>query len=1236
MSTINALKEQAQTWTPLHMIDFTWASGATLSVCTHAVTFNGTTYLPRVTAQQIDQTQALSPTGIDIPPNVKITMADSDKSMWAIEVAQKFRGARMQVTFAYCDLSTMTFSDSVIPFVGRCDRPEVNDQTLAVSASYILNLQAVSLPQYPIQLPCPKIKPLTTAQCALANTPGSLYFQCGSTNPTPCNFTKAGCAAVNNPLSFGGIVYEVPPASKSESYLTGQWLLTLVSDPCDTKYGDYAPIGYGTAWVNCLNLGTFPDANSTRGEAIVCQGLVSNIIQVVVAGEILPAATDVTGTSPYIVSDPLFRYNVISQGGRFGTLNLDTPWNGSGDPHGGLCVIEWVTYNSVTSSTPQIQALVEFPQVTAYAQIASIASGVATLPAGVVNSRIAGNSPYTVSIIGNSNPALNSTFGLTTWSYGPPGTFTLAGTTASGTGGYVAYLVDSSDYAWAIFDILIRAGAQVSDLDLNSFAAASTYFAQQVPYTTSQNKYYASNITYSNGDVVLYATDGQYYVSLSDGNINNVPNLEFVLHGAGFSGDTGWWALTTSQPTTSVTTSLHARYTCSLVVRQRRTAADIVGGMLRGCNSHLGRNLSTGQIGLVFHGTIAEQQSTLPDGSNYASLVNSGYAAYSFDETSMVRVNKLSSFQRASRSGSGIPNVVSIGFNDEDNDYAGDSCKVTNPTDIATMGQEIQGSCTTDGCNSLDRANRIGSIYLNEQEGGDVWRWITTAKAVKLLVGQIVLVTNAKHGFSLTPFRIQGIAPEDNWKRATITASLHNDSWYADSLTLTGTPQAARASLNRAPWPWCPNTAAPFSGDPLYAATEETFGIQLAYEPMTDGSQILSADIAGVMPVNNPDVTLQPPALSQQGDTAATGGFLSNGVYFVAAASTDATGLPGPISTPCQIVVAQGGSANTITAPVWFWDPAGTGWKIYAGTSSAKLTLQSSGTGAPPQAIVLTAIAGPDEGQPDIEADSITIQPKWVPHSGPWANTVTVAANAISITGAGWSTNQWQGYDCMLLWKASGVAVPVRNFHVTSNTATTLTVTPDPVAAGVVTGDLIGMLSLPTVSGLTLTDANWANTLSGLGTGLTAHAEKGRILRFIAGPGRGYRYTIADNTATSITVIGPWIVTPTSASRYIIEDTMPLPALNSGSMPNNGDPTTPLTLSVPVANYTGEVLSFEAIILDGDGNTSAPQLNPVRIVWVPGAASGLTIGTVAAAPNVTVGTIIVDPSETTNLGVVNA
>src|ERR1051326_5700979 len=499
--TIDSAKEAGLSAQPIFLFDFSWPDGSTLSVCSHQLTYNTVTYLPRVMAQQIDPIQALSPQGIDIPPSVKLTLADADKDLWAIESTKKWGGARLKVTFLFFDFALGEFStDSLVPFVGRCDRPEVTDDSLVVTASYLLNLEAKMLPSFPIQRRCPKLFPSTAAQKALADVVGSPYYACGVSDPAKvsCTFDTAGCLANANSPRFGGVTWEVPPASKSREYISGNWLTDLQSDPNAAMYGDYVPIGYGTQWVDCLVLGTWPDANSTRGEAIVCEGRPEAILKIVVNDEELPAATDLDGHA-YHVADPLFRYNVISSGDRDGKWNQDIPWNGKGDPHGSVCVIEWVVYHKLTASTPTVRALVKFPKLQTYAKIDAIAGGVVTLADGLPNADIAGNAPYTITIFGNANPALNATWGLSSWAYGPPGTVTLNGTAASGAGGYIAYLATSEKYAWIILDVLRKSGLAIEDVDLDSFITADQQHRRLVSYETYTSGDYASGDTYKLG-----------------------------------------------------------------------------------------------------------------------------------------------------------------------------------------------------------------------------------------------------------------------------------------------------------------------------------------------------------------------------------------------------------------------------------------------------------------------------------------------------------------------------------------------------------------------------------------------------------------------------------------------------------------------------------------------------------------------------------------------------------------
>jgi hypothetical protein len=547
--TIDNAKELAVSKQPLYLFDLTWADGSTLSLCKYDLTRGAVTYLGRVQQQQIDPIQALSPHGIDIPGSVKLTLADADKDMYEIERTRGFRGARLTVTFTFYDLVTGEWSsDAVVPFIGRCQEPEVGDDSLTVTAGWILNLEARNVPDVVIQARCPWAFPATSAAKALASTPGSIYYRCGVTDPSKvsCSYDKAGCAANNNSMHFGGYAYEVPAASRSREYATGNWLDDLKSDVNAARYGDYVSMGYGTQWVDCLCMGSYPEANATRGEAIVCDGRPEAILKVVVNDEEVPPANDING-STYSVADWLFQYNVISKGDRDGGLNQDNPWHGNGDPGGSVCRIEWVVYHKLTATMPRVRALVKFPKVRGYAKIAAVVNGVVTLANNAPNVDIAGNAPYTIRIFGNSNGALNGTFGLSGWTWGPPGTVTLTGSSASGTGGYIEYLTSSDSYAWAMLDLLQRCGLALGDCALDSWIDSNQKHRRAVSY------------------------------KLADGS-----------------------------------TGSHPKYTCSLAIRQRRPVADLLTGMLRGCASQLGRDATTGAITLVPRASLAEQQAAVP------------------------------------------------------------------------------------------------------------------------------------------------------------------------------------------------------------------------------------------------------------------------------------------------------------------------------------------------------------------------------------------------------------------------------------------------------------------------------------------------------------------------------------------------------------------------------------------------------------------------------------------------
>src|SRR5207342_2044358 len=95
------------------------------------------------------------------------------------------------------------------------------------------------------------------------------------------------------------------------------------------KWKEYWPLWLGgAAWVTCPVLNQVADGNYTRGEVAVAIGAVT-AERVIVNGSELSQTTS---------GD--YRWHYVNMGFREGTPNGDRPYNGQGDPYGGLTVIQ--------------------------------------------------------------------------------------------------------------------------------------------------------------------------------------------------------------------------------------------------------------------------------------------------------------------------------------------------------------------------------------------------------------------------------------------------------------------------------------------------------------------------------------------------------------------------------------------------------------------------------------------------------------------------------------------------------------------------------------------------------------------------------------------------------------------------------------------------------------------------------------------------------------------------------
>jgi hypothetical protein len=188
--------------------------------------------------------------------------------------------------------------------------------------------------------------------------------------------------------------------------------------------------------------------------------------------------------------------------------------------------------------------------------------------------------------------------------------------------------------------------------------------------------------------------------------------------------------------------------------------------------------------------------------------------------------------------------------------------------------------------------------------------------------------------------------------------------------------------------------------------------------------------------------------------------------------------------------------------------------------------------------------------------------------------------------------------------KNSDLSAPLLNFHVSAFTAETgtFTVSPDPVAAGLASEDILTIRAMPpgSCSSTTIGDAKFVN--GQIPGGMKVDQEIGNLVRIITGTGRGQVRRISDNTTTLLTIDTPWTVNPDATSRFIIES--PSWEFISESNPTiNSDRSLITSVSVPVSNALDYDFLVQSVAVDSFSVESPDELSPIRSIHV-NAATG--------------------------------
>ena len=429
----------------------------------------------------------------------------------------------------------------------------------------------------------------------------------------------------------------------------------------------------------------------------------------------------------------------------------------------------------------------------------------------------------------------------------------------------------SSNPAWIILDLLRRTGWSMSEIDVSSFAAAAAYCDESIDALD----------VYGNP------------------------------------------------------TSL-ARFQCNLVVQKRRSAGDLLRGV-RNAARMLVTYGPSGTLQLRVENTLAAECGSKPAWSNSRETLNGGWPSYEFGDGTngfsgiLRRGNGEPSFRMFSRSMADTPNRFSVEFQDALNEYQQDSFSLVDPEDVARSGQEISQTVAALGIANFDQAARILKVNLDRAIRGNTYvEFETSVRAFGVRPGDLITVTYLKEGFTRQLFRVIKIAPGTNHRVSTITAQIHDDSWYSDS-----NGQVASASGCRRQGSASVGVPQPLMGNVLDDRGDIQFDIQEAAITAGDGTVRTSVSVGFSAPTAAAAAAPGIPMISLAA-TVGTGGTLAEGqTLYYAISAVDAAGNESPVSFIVRAVTIAAGSSVTLSG--FSFSPGTESFHLYRGNSPAMM-----------------------------------------------------------------------------------------------------------------------------------------------------------------------------------------------------------------------------------------------------------------------------------------------------------
>lgn len=383
------------------------------------------------------------------------------------------------------------------------------------------------------------------------------------------------------------------------------------------------------------------------------------------------------------------------------------------------------------------------------------------------------------------------------------------------------------------------------------------------------------------------------------------------------------------------------RFECNLVLTKRQSAASLVRG-IRVASCLMLRYSANGLLELLPETTLADQQPTLPDGSNSIESLNGGWPAYEFSDGSdrfsgiLRNPDGSSSVHLTSRSIAECSNRLSVEFQDATNEYQQDSLSVVNSDDSALIGYEISSQSTALGIANFSQATRVLLRQLDKLTKGNLFvQFETSFRALKVRPGDIIALTYLKEGFERTPFRVMKLSPSLNYETVAVVAQLHNDDWYSDDPAVLGGSGRQPGGFGSTPRPLIGTVKRTDANSELQGFD---FGLEEQIQVYKDGTAVDRISVSFSQPGKLSANATSIPLVSLAPEIATDSGSLKGGrTYYYAIAAVEATGDEGMLSFTIAARVPDGSQTNSVTLQNLSLPKTAVSFNVYRGRSPQEL-----------------------------------------------------------------------------------------------------------------------------------------------------------------------------------------------------------------------------------------------------------------------------------------------------------